>query len=307
MRTVKPHAVRFWPGDKNRTLLTDHYIEPPFTLLDAQSKRWQARKANWARLLPGLGCRPAELLFSAQGRLNALMGGAGFSSGTSLFCPVLAELTYRWWCPPGGTVLDPFAGGSVRGLVASALGLRYVGVDLDARQVEANRVQLPAWKRQPAPEWIIGGREVETLAAGVEADFILSCPPYGDLERYSDDPRDLSTMPYDEFLAAYSAIIAASLRLLKPNRFACFVVGDLRDDEGNLRGLPADTVAAFRAAGAKLFEEAVYLTPIGSLPIRASAQFAAGRKLGRCHQHVLIFVKGDSRLAEKAAMGSNAK
>ena len=31
-------------------------------------------------------------------------------SGTSIFDPVLCELVYRWFCPAGGAVLDPFAG-----------------------------------------------------------------------------------------------------------------------------------------------------------------------------------------------------
>jgi hypothetical protein len=43
-------------------------------------------------------------------------------SGTSIFDPVLCELAYAWFSPPGGIVLDPFAGGSVRGMVASKLG-----------------------------------------------------------------------------------------------------------------------------------------------------------------------------------------
>jgi len=34
------------------------------------------------------------------------------ASGTSIFDPVLCEIAYRWFCPQGGTVLDPFAGGS---------------------------------------------------------------------------------------------------------------------------------------------------------------------------------------------------
>jgi hypothetical protein len=41
------------------------------------------------------------------------------STCTSIFDPVLCEIAYRWFCPSGGTVLDPFAGGSVRGIVAS--------------------------------------------------------------------------------------------------------------------------------------------------------------------------------------------
>jgi hypothetical protein len=61
--------------------------------------------------------------------------------GTSIFDPVLAELAYRWFCPRAGRVLDPFAGGSVRGLVASRLGLFYCGIDLSEGQLEANRAQ----------------------------------------------------------------------------------------------------------------------------------------------------------------------
>src|ERR1700747_2881603 len=63
------------------------------------------------------------------------------TSGTSIFDPVLCELVYRWFCPPGGLVLDPFAGGSGRGIVASRLGRHYLGVDLSASQIAANRAQ----------------------------------------------------------------------------------------------------------------------------------------------------------------------
>lgn len=44
------------------------------------------------------------------------------TSGTSIFDPVLCELAYSWFCPLDGKVLDPFAGGSVRGIVAAYLG-----------------------------------------------------------------------------------------------------------------------------------------------------------------------------------------
>jgi hypothetical protein len=39
-------------------------------------------------------------------------------------------------------VLDPFAGGSARGIVASRLGGRYIGIELRAEQVAANVAQL---------------------------------------------------------------------------------------------------------------------------------------------------------------------
>lgn len=222
------------------------------------------------------------------------------SSGTSIFDPVLCELVYRWFSPAGGAVLDPFAGGSVRGLVASRLGRRYAGVELRAEQVAANRAQL-ALAGKPRPVWHCGdARDTGRLCAGYKADLVFSCPPYADLERYSDDPADLSAMPYDAFLAAYRAIIAAALALLKPDRFACFVVGDVRAPDGYYRGLPGDTIAAFAAAGARLYNDAVLITAVGSLPLRAGKAFTAARKLGKAHQNVLVFCNGDPRKAAAA-------
>jgi hypothetical protein len=226
---------------------------------------------------------------------------AASSSGTSIFDPVLCELSYRWFCPPTGTILDPFAGGSVRGIVASKLGRQYVGVDLRQEQVAANRVQACALCTDPMPVWHVGdSREIARHAAGVEADFVFSCPPYGDLERYSDDPADLSTASYEDFLEAYRVIIAAAVGMLKHDRFAAFVVGDFRDKRGMYRGFPWHTVQAFQDAGAQLYNEAVLVTAVGSLPVRVGKQFTSSRKLGKTHQNVLTFVKGDPKRATAA-------
>ncbi len=227
-------------------------------------------------------------------------GGAPSASGTSIFDPVLCELAYRWFCPPAGLVLDPFAGGSVRGIVAAKLGRQYVGVDLRPEQVEANQDQAARICDDIVPEWHVGDSREVLPALDVEADFVFSCPPYADLEVYSDDPRDLSTMDYADFRAAYADIIAAASAKLKADRFACFVVGDVRDAKGMYLGFPWHTIAAFEAAGLRLYNEAVLVTAAGSLPIRAGKQFATTRKLGKTHQNVLVFVKGDPKRATEA-------
>jgi hypothetical protein len=231
-------------------------------------------------------------------------GMAANQSGTSIFDPVLTELSYRWFCPPGGQILDPFAGGSVRGIVASFLGRRYLGVELREEQIAANRHQAGQICRAGAlvPEWIEGdSRHQDTLLPeGFEADFVFSCPPYADLEVYSEDPRDLSTMDYGDFLAAYIEIIAKACARLRNDRFACFVVGDVRDKSGFYRGFPWHTISAFEAAGLRLYNEAVLYTAAGSLPMRVNRQFSAGRKFGKTHQNVLVFCKGDWRKATEA-------
>ncbi|HEY8066615.1 MAG TPA: class I SAM-dependent methyltransferase [Methylosinus sp.] len=241
---------------------------------------------------------PAGLVF---GEIENFDGAGRTITGTSIFDPVLCELAYRWFCPPGGLVLDPFAGGSVRGIVASRLGRRYIGVDLRPEQLIANRAQAAViCNGFPTPEWIAGDSRAVLPGLEVEADFVFSCPPYGDLEVYSDLAADLSTMKHEAFCEAYRDIIASSVRLLKPDRFACFVVGDFRGPDGFYRDFPGETIRAFRAAGAGLYNEAVLVTAIGSLPIRAGKQFAATRKLGKTHQNVLVFCKGDPRKATEA-------
>jgi DNA modification methylase len=229
---------------------------------------------------------------------------AASSSGTSIFDPVLCELSYRWFCPPGGKILDPFAGGSVRGIVASSLGFQYTGVELRAEQVVANRTQANI-ATGPVPQWHIGdSRGIKDIAPG-EYDMVFSCPPYADLEVYSDDPADLSTLDYGAFLAAYRDIIAATCTMLKDDRFAVFVVGEVRDKRGNYYGFVPDTINAFRDAGLNYYNEAILVTAAGSLPIRTGKQFRTSRKLGKTHQNVLIFVKGGGKKAAAACNAAN--
>lgn len=231
-------------------------------------------------------------------------GMAAGQTGTSIFDPVLCELAYRWFCPPSGVILDPFSGGSVRGIVASKLGRSYLGIDLSARQIAANQEQAAKICGAPEPRWInADSRDIDSLADGLAADFIFSCPPYADLEIYSDDPRDLSNMAYPDFVAAYREVIAKSCAILKDDRFACFVVGEVRDKRGAYYGFVPDTIAAFQAAGLAFHNEAILITAAGSLPIRAAKQFEATRKLGKTHQNVLVFCKGDAKKAT-AAIGA---
>lgn len=237
----------------------------------------------------------------ADGQIEG--GMSANQSGTSIFDPVLCELSYRWFCPPGGVVLDPFAGGSVRGIVASKLGRKYVGVDLRAEQIAANEVQAKAIckKGEPRPTWHVGdSRNIGTIAKGVAADFVFSCPPYADLEVYSENPSDLSTLAYPEFRQAYFDIVKAACALLKNDRFATFVVGEVRDKDGLYYGFVPDTFLAFENAGLRLYNEAILVTAAGSLPIRAGKQFESTRKLGKTHQNFLTFVKGDPRKATSA-------
>lgn len=227
-------------------------------------------------------------------------------SGTSIFDPVLTELCYRWFSPKGGHILDPFAGGSVRGIVASVLGYKYTGFELRPEQVAANVAQAATICPESAPQWVCGDSAATIPAWAGQADMLFSCPPYGDLEVYSDRPDDLSAMTHEAFLAAYRAIIAAAVDKLAPDSFAVFVVGDYRCKKGFYRNFTGETVAAFEAAGARFYNEAILVTAVGSLPVRITKQFKSGRKLGKTHQNILGFVKGDPKRAAAKCEGAAA-
>lgn len=148
--------------------------------------------------------------------------------------------------------------------------------------------------QRSVPTWITGDSRQLLPAINGDFDLLFSCPPYADLEVYSDDPADISNMDYAEFLEAYRDIIAQACAKLAPNRFAVWVVGDIRDSSGHYRNLIGDTIRAFEDAGLRLYNEAILVTPTGSLAMRAGNMFRASRKLGKAHQNVMMFLKGET-------------
>lgn len=303
--------------------LKDRFIIPPFSLLDTTQKSWMDRKATWKDLgiKSELG-RESGLTFAKTVQSphyyevkNALKANGkphetddvfneclrlgiklyGDENGsTSIFDPVLCEIMYQWFTPENGNILDPFAGGSVRGIVAAKLGFKYKGNDLSAKQIESNRINvkqcLPGIEQEP--EYTTGDSlNIDTLFPDYKADLIFSCPPYADLEVYSNDKSDLSNMEYQEFVNTYKKIIAKSCLMLNDNRFAIFTVGDVRDKKGLYRNFISDTITAFEEAGLKLYNEFILINCIGSAAIRAARQFNGGRKNVKRHQNVLVFYK----------------
>lgn len=218
-------------------------------------------------------------------------------TGTSIFDPVLCETQYLWFTKEGDSIIDPFAGGSVRGIVAVELGRKYTGVDLRKEQIDANIANAEAICTGEKPVWHCGDSvNIQTIAPG-EYDFLFTCPPYGNLEKYSDDPHDISNMPDDDFDSIYAQILLNACAMLKNDRFAGVVVGNYRDKNGFLRDLVGITVRAMESAGLKYYNDFVFVTPNGSLPLRCGKAFNASRKCGKTHQYCLTFVKGDPKKA----------
>jgi len=309
--------------------LSNDFIVPPFSVLNARSGEWQDRKRYW---INDVGIKSDESREDLQVSGSAVGSVPGFydkkakceaklgrklstkefqdnyladymkddstvkvtndGSLLSIFDPVLAEIMYKWFCPLGGSILDPFSGGSVRGVIASLTGHDYTGVDIRKEQVTANIEQGKHLCEKIMPKWVCGDSTHIKELVTVEHDMVFSCPPYADLEKYSKLENDISNMDYKDFIVAYRSIIKNTCELLKKDRFAVFVVGEVRDKKGKYYNFVGDTVQAFKDAGLQYYNEIILMTPIGSLPVRARRTWRT-RKIGKTHQNILVFYKGD--------------
>jgi len=275
-------------------LLRDKFIEPPFTVLDCKGGNWQNRKKKWiARGLKSEIGREAKAFNLSNWVNEKSFNGDKLKSDVSIFDPVLCEILYHWFCPDGGTILDPFAGGSVRGIVANYLGYKYSGIDIRQEQVDSNREQgMDILPIENQPQWYVGdSNELLNDNWTTKFDMVMSCPPYADLEVYSDLEGDISNKPYKQFLELYESIITKSCKLLKVGGYACFVVGEVRDKNGFYIGFVPDTIKAFEKCGMKFYNEAILLqSGLGAAGMRANGNMKS-QKLVKVHQNILVFKK----------------
>lgn len=341
-------------------LLQNKFGWPPFSILNTISWDWQRRKDEWENLYhtSTVGRDVKRNNATPTNTFSARGSAAKEAESISEFDPFLCELMYKWFSLPNMRVLDPFAGGCVRGLVASVLGRHYVGIDLSKPQIDTNISQYTEVINKytdisGSANWILGdsdevlldkfgikdfahlgqyqfdydnpsnlildnpstvnaefvkGEKIpnpQTLPTQNKFDFIFTCPPYYNLEKYSTDIRDLSRAPsYGDFLDKYRSILYKASLLLNDNSFFVIVVSEIRassQDIGNSQylGLVPDTIRILKEDCSLLYYNEVILeNAIGSLPIRAPKYFNKTRKIGRHHQNILIFYKGDINAIE---------
>lgn len=279
--------------DVEHTTLTDAFIAPPFSILDTRQGYWQDRKAQWKSLgIKSEVGRGENLLGKGLKELaDKYNNGSDALQGTSIFDPVLCEVMYKWFCIDGGSIYDCFAGGSVRGVIASYLGYNYTGIDIRQEQVDANYEN--ASDIGVTPVWYCDDSlNADKYIEDNSVDMVFTCPPYADLEVYSDLEGDISNMDYEDFCKTYRDILTIAERKLKDNRFYVVVVGDVRDKNGAYRQLVDYTRKVLTDAGLVFYNDIVLIEVVGTGAVRAKRQFLSMRKVIKTHQNVLVFYKG---------------
>lgn len=277
--------------DYEPEFLAARFGVPPFSVFDTRQGYWQERKRVWRAFIGDNGESREETLFKpGNSETSAKIADIGT---VSILDPVLAEVLVKWFCPKGGSTFDTFAGDTVFGAVSAMLDRPFVGIELRQEQADLNNART-AGKGYPARYVCDDGQNVLQHLEPESRDFFFSCPPYFDLEVYSDDPRDASNQgDYEAFRSILDNAFTGAARVLKPGRFAAVVMSNVRDRRGFYRDICGDIRAIMARNGLHLYNEIILVNAVGSASMRA-AGYMRNRKVARMHQNVMVFHKGQT-------------
>ena len=304
--------------------LNDRFIVPPFSILDTRKGYWQERKKKWRELIGDNGeSRNDTLITSPEIKYKDLYQrtrqhreelGITFkeyldkyvpddvkereaskvlSAGVSLLDPVMAEIVCRWFGQDNCKTFDCFAGDSVFGYVSAHLGNEFVGIELRPEQARLNNERVEGMTARYIND---DGQNVAQHIAPDSQDLLFSCPPYFDLEKYSDLENDASNQDsYEDFIKILENAFKAAVGCLKENRFAVIVVGDVRDKStGFYYDFCGDIKRIFKEAGMPLYNEIILVETGASTALRAG-RYMESRKVAKMHQNILVFYKGKTK------------
>lgn len=316
--------------EENTGNIEDDFVIFPCSILDQSSKKWQERKKIWMEKLKCenvLESRRDSLTtiyinkypktyacyLNFKNKNNVKLSFNEFiekfnppeleeeknkncSKGVSVFDPVLSEICCKWFTPYNGAkIFDCFAGDIYKGLVFALCGYDFCGIELRQEQIDDNNNIIKKFENLNIKYICDDGQNVDQYFQEQSQDLLFSCPPYYNLEVYSKLPNDASNQKdYCDFLKILDNAYSKSIKILKDNRFAVIVVGNIRDKQGFYYNFINDIINIFNKNDMFLLNEIILKEPIINRRF-TSRRFFKSRKIVKIHQNVLVFYKGNPK------------
>jgi DNA modification methylase len=211
----------------------------------------------------------------------------------STFSSYRADTIIKKYSKEGDLILDPFCGRFTRCYYTIINNRKYIGFDIQPEVISNNREVLNNHKEKDnrfnEANFVYGdGCE---LNFDTMVDFIFTCPPYLDLEYYGDEPNQLANMSYTNFLNKIGQCFINCYNLLKPNKYCCFVIGDVRKN-GELLPLHSDFIVLAKKAGFKLFDTIILVNDTSMNKALIWTFVNKGHNFtGKIHEYLLVFKK----------------
>lgn len=155
------------------------------------------------------------------------------------FVPQIPYQAIRRFTVPGDIVLDPFLGSGTTLIECRRQGRHGIGIELvdsiarDAKsRIEAEANPHEVWHHvitgdSTDDQTIERVRDILEQNGCSQVQLIIMHPPYHDIIKFSEDPRDLSNaLTLRDFLDSFGQVVRNTYSLLQRNRFLVVVIGD---------------------------------------------------------------------------------
>ncbi|MGC8877906.1 MAG: TRM11 family SAM-dependent methyltransferase [Anaerolineae bacterium] len=151
------------------------------------------------------------------------------------FIPQIPHQMMRRYTRRSEWVLDPFAGAGTTLIEGQRLGRHTIGIELNPAVAEQAR-RLIAAESNPyhtvadvvtADSSALDYRALLAQYGQRSVQLVIMHPPYFDIIKFSDDPRDLSNAgSVEAFLERLGQVVSRVTDVLDPGRYLVLVIGD---------------------------------------------------------------------------------
>lgn len=222
----------------------------------------------------------------------------------AMFPVAFARRLIECFMAPGDeVVLDPFCGTGATLAAAHELGKRSIGVELSPDYVAKAHQRLgPAIADGSCAIHCADARRLGELVAPESIDLVVTSPPYWDIltrrrsadgksvRNYGDVEGDLGRIAdYDRFLSELAGVFAQAGAALRPGKYCCVVVMDVRK-EATFFPLHADLANALRGQGF-IYDDLIIWDRRADYNNLRPLGYPSVFRLNRVHEFVLIFRK----------------
>ena len=241
--------------------------------------------------------------------------GMSVRSGALSQTPVLmTDFCIRFWSKQGDTVFDPFFERVPQLIIANHRGRHAIGYDISHKffvhNVEKitrrignslmpseNKVTLSTEQEFQS---VLNGLRFEmyckdsrkTHLENSSVDFVISSPPYWDIEYYGPELEQLGTGlapgSYDLFLEELGKVYSECLRVLKPGKFMVIEIQDFRK-EGEFYPYSSDVISLCRRIGFKIHDILIFY--YGHLSAIFAVDLERDKRSAKVHEYWLVFRK----------------
>ncbi len=151
------------------------------------------------------------------------------------FIPQIPNQFLRRYTKQGEWVLDPFLGSGTTLIECKRLGRNGIGIELSNEVVELSNKNINNEKNPFSVKTEIINADSsdiniknELLKRNIKSvQFLILHPPYWNIIKFSDNPKDLSNAKtVENFLNSFGIIIDNACQFLDNNRYFAIVIGD---------------------------------------------------------------------------------